>query len=186
MPSSSTNKQPLLVDRPLHAVARLDQTSQPAGSIDPGTGTNGVLLVDCTGSSDGAMIDSIFLIQRSSSDESIVNLFFSTSNAMLGTTTTGGQANAWFINTCKFAADTPAGQFIEFALPFVLSPVPHAGQNTVTNTSPLGSRAVGDTYSDPPRFRSLLVPRGLALWAAVFSPAPNPDAPNIACQGGWY
>jgi|GEM_PF-1767871 hypothetical protein len=178
MATTSSNKQPLLIDRPLHVVARLDQTSQPAGSVDPGTGTNGVLLVDCTGTSDGAFLDTIFLIQRVSDDESIVNLFFSESNGMLGVVTTGGQANAWFINTCKFPATTPVGQHVEFELPHVLSPIPHAGANLALQ----GRSGV----SEPPRYRGLYVPRGKALWAAVFHPAPVPHAPNIACQGGWY
>jgi hypothetical protein len=180
MSSSSTNKSPLLIDRPLHVVARLDQTSQPAGSLDPGTGTNGVLLLDCTGSSDGAFIDTIYLIQRVSDDESIVNLFFSESSGILGVTTTGGQANAWFINTCKFPPTSSAGSFVEFSLPFVLSPVPHAGtMEAVPMSGTVGVQA-------PPRFRGLYVPRGKALWAAVFAPAPIPEAPNIALQGGWY
>lgn len=159
-------------------MARLDQTSQPGGSVDPGTGTNGVLLVDCTGSSDGAWLDTIYLIQRHTGDESIVNLFFSTSNAMLGVTTTGGQANAWFINTCKFPASTPAGQFMEFTLPYTLAPIPHSGGNTPVRFH--------SGENEPPRFRGLAIPRGKALWAAVFNPTPVAAAPNIGVQGGWY
>lgn len=170
------------MDRPLHEVARLDQTSQPAGSLDPGTGTNGVLLVDCTGGSDGACLDCIYLIQRSSGDESIVNLFFSKSNSVLGITTTGGQANAWFINTVKFPASSAAGQYIEYTLPFVLAPVPHAISDNSQQIPLSGQAAV----ISPPRFRALLIPRGMALWAAVFHPTPIAAAPNIACQGGWY
>jgi hypothetical protein len=174
MASSSASKQPLLVDRPLHVVARLDQSSQPAGSVDPGTGTNGVLLVDCTGSSDGAMLDTIYLIQRSSNDATVVNLFFSTSNQVLGVTTTGGQTNAWFINTAKFVATAAAGMQAEFVLPYILAPIPHSGGQ---------ASASADI---PPRYRGLMIPRGLALWAAAFTPTPNPNAPNIGAQGGWY
>jgi hypothetical protein len=189
MAASSTNKQPLLIDRPLHVIARLDQTSQPAGSIDPGTGTNGVLLVDATGSSDGALVECLYLIQRKTGNEAIVNLFLSNSNQVLGTTTTGGQAQAWFVNTCKHEAATPAGYFIEFTLPFLLAPIPHAGASEAVPISrsalPIGMTPTAGVIQ-PPRYRGMRIPRGMALWAAVFQPAPDPDAPNIAVQGGWY
>jgi hypothetical protein len=185
MAATSTNKSPLLIDRPLHEVARLDQTSHPGGTLDPGTGVNGVLLVDATGTSDGAVLDTIYLIQRFSDDESVVNLYFSTSNQILGTTTTGGQANAWFINTCKFPVGADPGLFIEFSLPFVLSPIPHAQGDSELVNGPIAS-SLTNGLQQAARFRSLYVPRGKALWAAVFSPTPNPEAPNIACQGGWF
>ncbi len=63
MASTSTNKAPLLMDRPLLVIAKLDGTSTPPGSIDPGSGTNAKLLVDCT-NNDGALIESIALVQR--------------------------------------------------------------------------------------------------------------------------
>jgi len=78
--SSSTNKAPLLVDRPLMVVSRLDNSTSPAASVDPGTGSNGVLLVDCT-ANDGACIDSIYLIQRVDDSAVKVNLWAAVDSA---------------------------------------------------------------------------------------------------------
>jgi hypothetical protein len=61
MAATSTNKQPLLVDRVLHYVVNLDTAAVSA--IDM-TGTNTAkLLVDGT-TSDGAIIEDIYSIAR--------------------------------------------------------------------------------------------------------------------------
>jgi hypothetical protein len=169
--SSSTNKAPLLVDRPLMVVSRLDNSTSPAASVDPGTGSNGVLLVDCT-ANDGACIDSIYLIQRVDDNAVKVNLYLSSSAHSLGVTATGGSSNAHFIGRFGFAATQKVGAMVEMKLPKLLAPVPHAGANGADG--------------EPPQYRGLLIQRGQALWAAVDSAAAVPAAPNIACQGGYY
>lgn len=72
MASSSTNKQPLLVDRPLHEVAIIGGA---AGVSNPGNLTSVIpsalaLLVDCSGN-DGASVESI-------------SIFASDSNTIIG------------------------------------------------------------------------------------------------------
>ena len=169
--SSSTNKAPLLIDRPLLEVKRLDATTSPAGTVDPGTGSTGVLLVDCT-SNDGAVLDSIWLIQRVASNQSAVNLYISSSGYSLGVTATGGSANAFFLARVAFGSAVAAGEIVEFKLPKLLAPVPHAGAN--------------DAGGNPPQFRGLYLRKGLALWAAVDSQTAVAAAPNVACQGGYF
>jgi hypothetical protein len=171
MASSSTNKQPLLIDRPLMVVTRLTSTTSPAAGADPGTGSNGVLLVDCT-ANDGAVLDTIYLIQRVANDVSRVNLYISTSAHSLGVTSTGGNANAHFIGRVAFAASQLEGKTVEAQLPKLLAPVPHAGANNAAG--------------EPAQFRGLYIQAGQALWAAVDSVTAVPNAPNIACQGGYY
>ena len=61
MASTSTNKQPLLVDRVLHYVVNLD-TAINNGLDIVGTNT-AALIVDATGS-DGAILEDIYLIPR--------------------------------------------------------------------------------------------------------------------------
>jgi len=170
MAASSTNKQPLLIDRPLLVVASLRETTSPAGGTEPGTGSNGVLLVDCT-ANDGAAIDSLWLIQRVDNDVTPVNLYVSSSGLSLGVTASGSAANAQFLGRFAFGVLQKVGATVEFALPKLLAPVPHAG-----------STAAGE----PPQFRGLYLQRGLALWAAASSASAVASAPNIACQGGFY
>lgn len=170
MASSSSNKQPLLIDRPLLVVEGLRDSTSPLDGVDPGTGTTGVLLVDCT-ANDGAMIDSIWLIQRVNYIQLPVNIYVSTSASSLGVTASGGSANARFLGQFGFGSMATVGSTVEMALPKLLAPVPHAGSN------------VDDS---PPQFRGLYVQRGLALWAAAASTTAVTEAPNIACQGGYY
>lgn len=172
MSSSSTNKSPLLMDRPLMVVRRLDQTTSPVSTIDPGTSSNGTLLVDCT-SGDGALIEDIWLIQRVDGNTTLVNLYLSTNALMLGSTTLDGSAGAWFIGQVGFAGGQPVGAVKNFVLPRLLAPVPHAGENN----------AVSD---EMPQFRGLRLAKGLALWAAVESTSVVANAPSIAVQGGYY
>jgi hypothetical protein len=171
MASSSTNKQPLLIDRPLLVVSRLDNTTSSVTSVDPGTGSNGVLLVDCT-ANDGAVIDAVWLVQRVDDDASKVNLYISSSAYSLGVTASGGPAAAHFIGRFGFAAAAKAGDHIGAKLPKLLAPVPHAGSN--------------GSDGEPPQYRGLYLQKGQALWAAVNSAAAVAAAPNIACQGGYF
>lgn len=169
MSSSSTNKQPLLVDRPLLQLRRLDATSTPGG-VDPSTGTSGVMLVDCT-SNDGALIESVFLVQRVAGNSVPVNLYLSTSNQLLGSLTDGGTADSWFLARAGFDVGPDVGTTVEFELPRLLSPIPHGG---------------AATSAEPVQFRGLRLERGLALWASVDSSSAVPGAPLIGVQGGYY
>lgn len=171
MASTSTNKQPLLRDRPLQVIRRLDATSTPGGQVDPSSGSSGVLLVDAT-TGDGAIVECIYLIQRSAGNTTQVNLYLSTSSQLLGNLGDSGTSDAWFWGQFGFDAPQDPGVRLEFSpLPLTLSPVPHAGTNE---------------DGAPPQYRALLVPAGLALWAAVDSSSSVPGAPLIAVQGGWF
>jgi hypothetical protein len=172
MSATSTNKEPLLIDRPLLKIARLDQTSSPAGSTpDPGTGSNGVLLVDAI-SNDGALIEDIWLIQRVAGNTASVNLYLSSSNLALGASAGSGQADAWFLGRVGFSVGPDPGETISWTLPKLLAPVPFAGAN--------------DGDGNIPVHRGLRISAGLALWASVNNASPVANAPSIAVQGGWY
>lgn len=172
MATTATNKQPLLIDSPLCRIRRLDGTSSPVGTVDPGTGSNGVLLVDCT-SNEGALIEHVWLIQRVANNQTAVNLYLSSSNLALGVTVTGGQADSFFLTQGQLGSNSPIGATGSFPLPLLLSPVPHA--------------AVGVSAGYViPQFRGLRLERGEALWAAADVVTPDPDAPSIGVQGGFY
>ncbi len=176
MSSSSTNKQPLLVDRPLLEIVSLTSATHAPGTTEPASGTVGVLLVDCT-ANDGACLDDIWLIQRRDNDTTPVSLFLSTSGQSLGVTAAGGAAAASYLGRVVFGSGARAGATISWQAPRLLAPVPHAGGN-------VGYIVNGPT--EVPQFRGLLLPRGKALWAAVESATAVANAPNIACQGGFY
>jgi hypothetical protein len=179
MAGTSTNKSPLLVDRPIFRTVRLDQTSSLTGTVDPGTGSNGALLVSCIGN-DGALLEDIQLIQRVANDTTAVNLYISNSEIALGVTTTGGRADAHFIGQFALPAAQAVGAKISFRAPFILAPVPHGPATYAYADVPtwLGQRA--------PLFQGQRIEKGWALWAAVAGNTPVANAPNISVQGGFH
>jgi hypothetical protein len=165
MASTSTNKAPLLIDRPLLEIKRLDGTSTPAGSVDPASGTNAALLVDCT-ANDGALIEVVQLVQRVAGNTTSVNLYLSTNPALLG-------ADAFFLAQTNLSGGGDPGATAIFPLPALLAPVPHSGEN--------------NTATDLiPQFKGLRLAKGWALWAACNSSTPVANAPNILVQGGYF
>ena len=154
MAATSTNKQPLLVDRVLHYVVNLDTAAVAA--IDIG-GTNTALLVVDGTTSDGAIIEDLYLISRGTSVIK-VNYFLSTANDYL-------RPNQGFYIGSVETGTTP-GQITSATLLKTLAPVPQVGSDS-TN-------------------RALYIPRGTALWAARESQVNISDGPNLGVQGGWY
>ena len=152
------------MDRPLLVMARLDGTSTPAGSVDPGSGTNARLLVDCT-NNDGALIESIALVQRVADDATLVNLYISPSALLVN-------VDAFFLGRFGLQVGDKAGATTLFPLWPLLDPVPHAGGNDSTGVIP--------------QFDGLRLARGLALWAAANSQSPISTAPSILVQGGYF
>ena len=69
MASTSTNKQPLLIDRPLHKLMNMSQ--QKTGNAGYWLSNNSCdVLVDCT-QNDGAFLEDIYLISRDTGDHAI-------------------------------------------------------------------------------------------------------------------
>jgi hypothetical protein len=168
MASTSTNKQPLLIDAPLMRIVRLDNTSMPENVVDPGTATNAALVVDCT-ANDGALLESIELIQRVASDITEVRLFISTSNLALGVGLSGAASDSQFLAGLAFPDNQPIGATVEFTLPKLLFPVPH-----------------GAATDAPMQYRGLKIEKGRALWAAANTPTPSFTVPQVLVQGGWF
>ena len=144
MASTSTNKQPLLIDRPLHNSEVLDnRITGTASTVLNGdlAGTNSaILLVDCT-QNDGALIEEAYCVSRGKNGGNgwIVNLYLSTQNDFLR------QEAARFLGSMT-AGDT--GARVVFAnFPKTLAPVPNDGSTLA--------------------FSALFIPKGKALWAAV-------------------
>ena len=158
MASTSTNKQPLLVDRVLHVVKSLSEATNNGITIQ---GSNSAeLLVDST-TYDGAIIEDIYLISNDTVDTYTVNLYLSPSQDYLRA------SQGQFIGQVVSANGVIAA-VTHMELPRTLTPVPNVG------TDPFN--------------HALYIPKGFALWAAVQSSdaQTNTERPTIGVQGGWY
>tara|TARA_Y200000002_G_scaffold11071_1_gene9084 strand:+ start:1111 stop:1593 length:483 start_codon:yes stop_codon:yes gene_type:complete len=160
MATTATNKQPLLVDRPFHSVVESNSlTSGSATSLDI-LGTNeSSVLVDCT-SNDGAIVEDLYVIARSTVSYKAV-FYLSTAVDYLR------PSDATYIQQIDSA--TTAGQITSCtSLPKVLAPLPGAGSDS--------------------QVRALYIPKGSVLWCSLqlAGPANSAGTPVIAAQGGFY
>ncbi len=179
MASTSTNKQPLLVDRPLHKVYNISKAI--TGSAIPGeanatidiTGTNTAIpVVNCIGT-DGAIVEDFYGISRSTTSYQ-VNLYFSFQSDFLRT-------DAVFIGNLA-TGTTGQGEIVHWThAPCTLAPVPHFQAQTQAT-------AGGDTQwvGDENQFQALYVPAGTCLWAAIQISAEVTDGPIVGFSGGFY
>ena len=156
MASTSTNKQPLLIDRVLHYVVDLNTAAVAAIDV---SGTNTALLIVDSTSGDGAIIEDIYSIARGTT-KSTINLYLSSAFDYLRPN------EATFIGT--FDSATTAGSVTRWdEMPKILAPQP------------------GDGSSEA-QLKALYIPKGKALWAARQSSEVVTDGPLLGCQGGWY
>ena len=116
MAATSTNKQPLLVDRVLHYVVDLNTAAVAAIDV---AGTNTALLIVDGTQLDGAIIEDIYSISRGTSEETI-NLYLSTAPDYLRPN------EGKFIG--QFKSATTAGTVTRWDdMPKILAPMPQVG-----------------------------------------------------------
>lgn len=116
MAATSTNKQPLLIDRVMHNVVNLDNAA--VGAIDV-LGTNtAALIIDAT-QSDGCIVEDVYCISRSTAPMKI-NLYMSPSFDYLrpGEGVFIGQLTSASTKGTVVSLDT---------LPKILAPMPQVG-----------------------------------------------------------
>jgi hypothetical protein len=169
MASTSTNKQPLLVDNVLHNIVDLaGATVEPTSVVTIGGSNGAKLIVDCT-TNDGAIIGEIYSLSRQTSTAYVINMYLATAKDLLR------QSQAVFLGT--FSGLTAEGDRSTYnAMPYVLNPVPGVGSTDATFT--IGTQ-----------FKALYIPKGKALWAAVKKQSANDlaaAAPLIGVHGGFY
>ena len=160
MATTATNKQPLLVDRPLHSVVKSNTlTSGSSSSLDI-LGTNeSSVLVDCT-SNDGAIVEDLYVIARSAVAYKAV-FYISTAVDYLR------PSEATYVQQID-SSTTPGVITSSDALPKVLAPLPNAGSDS--------------------QVRALYIPKGSVLWCSLqlAGPANSDGTPIIGAQGGFY
>lgn len=173
MASTSTNKQPLLVDRPLHEFVTLGATAALSTSSNLSTLVTGgcFALVDCSGN-DGAVLDSISIIAtEAGTTAASVLILLSTSTSSYGITNTNTAAVARAAITSSAAGDRT-----NISLPPLTIPVPNLG----------GMSSPGETDR---KNTGLYVPAGFILYAglseALVAPTPATTV-NVFAQGGYF
>ena len=116
MASTSTNKQPLLVDSVLHVVANLDTSTTTTIDV---SGTNTATLIVNAVSTDGAIIEAVYSIARGTSAEKI-NLYLSSATDYLRPTEG--------VLVGQFESATTVGAVTTWDLaPKILAPNAHTG-----------------------------------------------------------
>lgn len=171
MATTSSNKMPLLVDRPLHSFASLGASAGLTTASNFNTPTTSVtLLVDCS-SNDGAIIDSISLISNEASLTAVKVIAF------LSVAPTSASVTA--LNTVAVAFATVGsalGERVNMTLPALCVPVPNLGGDT--SVSEVDKKNTG-----------IYVPSGATLYvgtsAAISAPSANSRV-NVFAQGGFF
>jgi hypothetical protein len=178
MASTSTNKQPLLVDRPLHEIVDLiGATVEPNSTVDIGGSNGAELLVDCT-TSDGAILSEIYAIAREDTSVTtpyIVNMYISNANDFLR------PSQAYFVGTFLAGVDSASAPLEGYRsfygdMPYILGPIPAVGSTESVDV-------VGT------QFRAMYIPKGKALWVAVKKQSTGDTAahaPLVGAIGGYY
>ncbi len=178
MATSSSNKMPLLVDRPLHSFATIGGASALTSATNFNTPSGGgcVLLVDCLGN-DGAVVDSISIIAteaNTTASRVLVFLSIAASAASITSANTVCVANAAI-------SSSAAGDRTNIPLPALTIPVPNLA-------SPAATVAAYPSETDK-KNTGLYVPSGATLYTGVHAALSAPSTAtrvHVFAQGGFF
>ena len=173
MATSSSNKMPLLIDRPLHSFATLGGAAAltTATNLNTPSGGGCVLLVDCL-SNDGAVVDSISIIANQASTTAVrVCVFLSIAASAASITSSNTVCVA-----SEVVTSTTIGDRTNIALPPLCIPVPNLG----------GSTSATETAK---KNTGLYVPPGAVIYvgtsAAITAPSTSSRI-HVFAQGGFF
>ena len=178
MATSSSNKMPLLVDRPLHSYATIGGTACLTTATNNNTvsGAGCSLIVDCS-ANDGAVVDSLSIIANEASTTAsrvLVFLSVATTNTAITSTNTACVASATITSTA-------VGDRTNIPLPPLTVPVPNLA-------SPAATMATYPTELDK-KNTGLYVPSGATLYVGVHAALSAPSAAtrvHVFAQGGFF
>ena len=179
MASSSTNKMPLLVDRPLLSWATVGATAAlvSATNFNTPNGSGLTALADCT-SNDGAIVDSLsVMITESSTTPTTVLAFMSVASSVAAVTSN----NTAVVASLVIPGGNTAGQRLNISLPPISIPVPNLA-------SPAATMAAYPTETDK-KNTGLYVPSGALLYVGVSSGISAPSSTtrvHVFAQGGFF
>ena len=173
MATSSSNKMPLLVDRPLHSFATLGGAAALTTATNFNTPNGGgcVLLVDCL-SNDGAVVDSLSIAANEASTTASTVLIFLSIAASASSITS---SNSVCVASAAIGSAAP-GTRTNISLPPLTVPVPNIGG--LTSVSETDKKNTG-----------LYVPSGAVLYAGVSAALTAPSSStrvHVFAQGGFF
>ena len=173
MATSSSNKMPLLVDRPLHSFATIGGAAGLTSATNFNTPNGGgcVLLVDCI-SNDGAVVDSLSIIANEASTNSNQVLVFLSVAASSSSITS---SNTVCVASATISSGS-AGERTNIPLPPLCIPVPNLG----------GDSSVNETDK---KNTGLYVPSGATLFVGVSAALTAPSTStrvHVFAQGGFF
>ena len=178
MATSSSNKMPLLVDRPLHSFATIGGTAALTASTNFNTPSPAgcVILVDCSGN-DGAVVDSLSIVAlEANTTARNVLVFLSTATTATSITT----ANTAYVGGATIASSA-VGTRTNIPLPPLSVPVPNLA-------SPAATAAAYPSETDK-KNTGLYVPSSALLYvgvdAAIAAPSANTRV-HVFAQGGFF
>lgn len=174
MASTSTNKQPLLIDRVFNEAVQTDglvsgNTNTATGSsivYDISGSNSATVLVNCL-TNDGGIIEDMYAISRGAVKKAL--FYLSSASDYLRA------EQAVYIGSITTTATV--GDYANVsALPRTLAPVPQQGNTT------------GLVAGSPLKNQALYIPTGKALWVTIWgiSGQNNIDCPIVGAQGGLY
>jgi len=174
MASTSTNKQPLLIDRVFNDPVNTDGLVSGSSNTLTGAsisydiaGSNAAkVLVNCT-TNDGGIVEDMYGISRGAVKKAL--FYLSSASDYLRS------EQAVFIGSITTTATV--GEYANvYSLPRVLAPVPHTG-----NTAGLVDGA-------PLRNQAFYIPTGKALWVTIWGISGQnlTNCPIVGAQGGFY
>ena len=161
MATTTTNKQPLLVDRVFHNVVESNSLTSGSDTELNIIGTNeAAVLVDCS-TNDGGIVEDLYVISRSADTTYTALFYFSSASDYLRPSE--GVYVTKIESTATLGTVTAAGE-----LPKVLAPLPSAGTDS--------------------QVKALYVPKGKVLWVSLqlANAANATTTPIIGAQGGFY
>ena len=178
MATSSSNKMPLLVDRPMHSFATVGGTAALTTATDLNTpnAAGCVLLIDCSGN-DGAVVDSLSILAlEANTTARAVLAFLSTATTAASVTT----ANTAYVAGATIGSSAK-GDRTNVPLPALSVPVPNLA-------SPAATMA---TYPNELEKKNtgLYIPSGALLYVGVDQAIAAPSANtrvHVFAQGGFF
>ena len=178
MATSSSNKMPLLVDRPMHSFATVGGTAALTTATDLNTPSAAgcVLLIDCSGN-DGAVVDSLSILAlEANTTARAVLAFLSTATTAASVTT----ANTAYVAGATIGSSAK-GDRTNVPLPALSVPVPNLA-------SPAATMA---TYPNELEKKNtgLYIPSGALLYVGVDQAIAAPSANtrvHVFAQGGFF
>ena len=174
MASTSTNKQPLLIDRVFNEAVLTDGLVSGNSNTVTGTSINyditgsnaAKVLVNCI-SNDGGIVEDMYAISRGAIKKAL--FYLSSASDYLRA------EQAVYVGSIEVTATV--GEYANVsALPRILAPVPQQGNTTsITAGGPLKNQA-------------LYIPTGKALWVTIWGQSGQnlTLCPIVGAQGGFY